>query len=53
MDVDKLITDLERIVSAPYLSTGRFEKIKNCTTPKPLAVERSILPHAVVIASHR
>ena len=49
MDVDKLITDLERIVSTPYLSTSRFEKIKNCTTPKPLAVEKSILPHAVVM----
>ena len=49
MDVDKLIEDLEHIVSTPYLSTSTFEKIKNCTTPKPLAVEEKILPYAVVM----
>ena len=49
MDVDKLIAGLERIVSAQYLSTSLFEKIKNCTTPRPLEVEEKILPYVVVM----
>ncbi len=49
MNEDKLIAGLEKIVSAEYISTKLFEKIKNCTTPRPLEVEESILPYAVVM----
>jgi len=49
IDIEKVVGDVEAIVSSKYVSTNLYEKIKNCTVPRPYEVEREILPYVVVL----
>ena len=51
--IDNIIETMKGIVSDQYVSTSLFEKIKNCTTPRPYEVEEDILPYAVVMPGNR
>jgi glycolate oxidase len=48
-DIDKLITEMERIVTAKYVSTSIFERIKSSLDTFPYEAERDRLPYAVVM----
>ncbi len=48
-NIENIIKAMEEIVTAKYVSTSLFEKIKNCTVPRAYEVEEDILPYVVVM----
>lgn len=48
-DIQRLVGELQKIVSDRYVCTHVFEAMKNCTSPLGGNVDDSILPYAVVM----
>jgi len=48
-DLDRIVEEMERIVSQKYVSTSIFERIKNSLDPFPYEAEKDKLPIAVVM----
>ncbi|MBW1972173.1 MAG: FAD-binding oxidoreductase [Deltaproteobacteria bacterium] len=53
MDIDKLASDIEKIVSKEYISTNLFERIKSSMDVFPYEAERENLPYLVVMPANK
>jgi len=53
LDIDKLASDIEKIVSKEYISTNLFERIKSSMDVFPYEAERENLPYLVVMPANK